>query len=119
MSAEQIGDLSERRRQHKENLERAVDLLVNRLSRDPRVQRIILFGSYVRGRADLLTDIDAVVIMNTELPFLERLRWLYESLSLPVDADIVCYTPEEWEANKDKPFFRTVRKAGRVVYERR
>jgi len=40
-----------------------VDRLKRELASIPEVERVILFGSYVRGRRDLLTDLDVLVVM--------------------------------------------------------
>jgi len=51
---------------------------------------VSLFGSYARGRRDLFTDLDLFVVWDTDRPLLDRQRYLYSLLSLPVDLDIVC-----------------------------
>ena len=78
-----------------------------------------LFGSYARGRRDLFTDLDLLVIMETESGIVDRLRRLYGLLASPVDYDLVCYTPAEWERIQDQPFWRHARKTEVVLYERR
>lgn len=83
------------------------------------MERIILLGSYAQGRRDLLTDLDVLVVMRTNPPFLERQRFLYQRLALPVDADILCYTPEEFEALKDGPFWTNAFKQAVVLYEKK
>ena len=35
-------------------------------------ERVILFGAYARGEADDLSDVDLVVIKETDRPFFER-----------------------------------------------
>jgi len=40
-------------------------------------------------------------------------------LDLKVDADILWYTPEEFERIKDKPFFKRVLKEEVVLFERK
>lgn len=47
-----------------------------------------------------MTDLDVLVVMETAEPFVERLHRLYCLLALPVDADILCYTPDEFSALK-------------------
>ena len=37
-------------------------------------ERLYLFGSWVRGEEDELSDLDLVVIKETTSPFFERLR---------------------------------------------
>ncbi|RLA85571.1 MAG: nucleotidyltransferase domain-containing protein [Deltaproteobacteria bacterium] len=111
-------DLSLKRKEYVKRLQEAVDRLREVLSRIPDVERVILFGSYARGRRDLLTDLDVLVVMRTGLSPLERLRWLYRRLSLPVDMDLICLTPEEFEEQKFAPFFRKVLEEGEVIYEK-
>jgi predicted nucleotidyltransferase len=100
-------------------LERSLDLLVKTLSQRSDILRISVFGSYARGRADLFTDLDVLVIMDTTRPFLERQRELYELLALPVDLDLLCYTPHEFENLKDQPFLRHALTDEKVVYEKK
>ena len=57
--------------------------------------------------------------MKTDKPFLERLKDLYSELSLPVDADILCYTPEEFEKMKNTGFMKSALKDSIVIYEKR
>lgn len=106
------------REAHARRLEAAVRAIVARLSPLPQVRRISLFGSYARGRADLLTDLDVLVVVETDLGPVERLRWLYELLAVPVDLDLLCYTPEEYERMRDEPFLRHALASERVLFER-
>ncbi len=112
-------NLGERRAAYLQKLEQSLERLVQVLSTRPEVERIILFGSYAHGRRDLLTDLDVLVIMHTDLPPLERLRLLYQSLALPVDLDLLCYTPEELEARKRNPFLKAILEEGIVLYEKK
>jgi len=112
-------DIGQRRREYAQALEESLRRAIEVLSGIPEVERVILFGSYARGRRDLLTDLDLLVVMRTGLPFLERQKFLYSLLPLGVDADILCYTPEEVEGAKDRPFFRRILQEGIVVYEKK
>jgi len=79
-------------------LEHTLTRLVATLARMEEVERVSTFGSYARGRRDLLTD--------TEREFVDRVRMLYECLAAPVDVDLLCYTPREFQALRDSPFLR-------------
>ena len=62
------------------------------------VKRAIAFGSYARGVADAWSDLDLVVVMETDLPRLDRGRLLGELYdSLPVSLDVLVFTPAEFE----------------------
>ena len=111
-------DLESERLAYGRKLDQAVERLREVLSQHPAVERIILFGSYARGRRDLGTDLDVIVIMDSTAPFLERQKQLYQMLTLPVDADILCYTPEEFERLRYTPFGRRILQEGVVLYEK-
>jgi len=112
--------LTERRRQYAAVLERGLEVAVSRLRSLPEVEQVILFGSYRGGRRDLFTDLDLLVVIRTPEPFLKRMERLYRLLAgTGVDLDLVAYTPEELQANRDRPFFRRVLTEGEVVYEKR
>ena len=50
-------------------------------------ERIILFGSYAKGRADPGTDLDLIAVMRSELPFVERTGEIYRELAPRVAVD--------------------------------
>lgn len=83
-----------------------------------KVEKIIIFGSYFK-RKDLFTDLDLLIIMETDKPFIERIKEIYSLLLLPVDVDILCYTPSEIERLKERNFFKKILKEGKVIYEKR
>jgi predicted nucleotidyltransferase len=81
--------------------------------------RIYLFGSWARNEEDDLSDIDIVVIMDTQIPFLERALFIYKDLPLELGAvDILVYTPEEWEKMQQdgNVLAETVLEEGRIIY---
>jgi len=60
------------------------------------VRAIGYFGSYARGNWGVGSDLDIVIITSySEEPF-ERRSLLYDAAPLPVPADILVYTEEEW-----------------------
>ena len=81
--------------------------------------RLSLFGSYARGKADLFTDLDVLVIMETALPFVQRLGMLYQLAASSVDLDILCYTPQEFQTMKDGPFLRQAVRDEKILYEKK
>jgi predicted nucleotidyltransferase len=112
-------DIAEERRRYHDLLEHSLLSLVAALKERGDVLRISVFGSYARGRVDLFTDLDVLVIMETAMPFLERQRVLYELLALPVDLDLLCYTPQEFNTMKDRPFLRHALREEKVLYEKK
>ena len=61
-------------------------------------ERIILFGSYAYGKPKDASDLDILVIMDSDLPRYRRSRAVYRCLAgLLIPKDILVYTPEEIE----------------------
>src|SRR5437867_12952110 len=82
-------------------------------------ERIILFGSRARGEADEYSDNDLIVIKHTDHPFLDRLRDMVPYLrQITRPADIVVYTPEEFECMGETGLGWIVRQEGVTLYER-
>ena len=109
--------LNEKRAEYAALLDSFVEALVRKLRGMEDVTRISLFGSYPRGRRDLLTDLDVIVVMETEESFVERLRRLYGALTPPVDVDIFCYTPAEFRVLREEGWLRTALEGEVVLYE--
>jgi len=110
--------LAETRTAYRKQLKASLDQIVAKLSALEGVERVSLFGSYARGRIDLLTDLDILVIMKTDKNFLERLGMLYGLLAVPVDMDLLCYTPDEWKAMRERSFFKRILQEEVVLYEK-
>lgn len=111
--------LAEARAVYVSSLEKTLQQVVAKLSVMPEVERVSVFGSYARGRADLFTDLDILVVMDTDQPFLDRMRTLYRLLAAPVDMDLVCYTPREFSELQDSPFLKRLRREEVVLYEKK
>jgi predicted nucleotidyltransferase len=83
-------------------------------------ERIILFGSHARRDADEYSDLDLVVIKETEERFLDRLKRVYELVRPTFAMDLLVYTPEEFARMKEEgnPFIERVLEEGVVLYEK-
>ena|SRR3990172_5800974 len=112
-------DLAQSRHNYRALLQESLTSLVEKLKQREDVVRVSVFGSYARGRADLFTDLDVLVIMETPLPFIKRQESLYQLLALPVDLDILCYTPQEFESMKLQPFLRRALRDEKILYEKK
>lgn len=94
-------------------LARISDILVHQYNS----QKIILFGSLAHGNVHEFSDIDLIVIKESDKSFYERLEEVV-LLTMPnVGVDILVYTPEEFERLQDRLFFEEeVLKKGKVIY---
>ena len=89
------------------------------LGRMANAESVILFGSYARGDADEDSDVDLMIVVETDLPRFKRSRDLYKAIRpYPFGMDILVYTPKEIEKGRKSPvsFVSTVLKEGKTVY---
>ena len=85
-----------------------------------RVQRAILFGSMATGDASRRSDVDLILIMETDKRFIDRYQGILQELTLAIpgkSVDLLIYTPDEIEAIKDRSFIRRILAEGIVIYE--
>jgi predicted nucleotidyltransferase len=106
--------------ERKQLLEQELARYLRLLTEHGDPDRVIVFGSLTRDRVHAWSDIDLVIVEQTNLPFLQRLRKVRKLLRPKVGTDILVYTPEEFERlRRERPFFREeILAKGVVVYER-
>lgn len=85
-------------------------------------ERIILFGSYAYGKITSDSDVDLLVIMETDLPSVERQRQISRLLRprrFPLD--IIVKNPVEIQKSRRRvdPFMNEILDKGIVLYARR
>jgi predicted nucleotidyltransferase len=89
-----------------------------RIFRPVRPQRVILFGSRARGQEDAYSDVDLIVVYETQRRFLDRLAELYLLWDLTMAVDILAYTPQEFaEMSKSNSFIQEAVAHGRILCE--
>lgn len=111
-------DLRRKREEYVVLLVKALQDVVQQLQAIEGVHRVSLFGSFARERRDLFTDLDILVVMDTDMSFVERLRFLYSKVNVPVDLDMLCYTPQEFQSLKGTGTLKRILQEERVLYER-
>ena len=99
---------------------REIDALVRRIVERIQPQKVIIFGSYAKGTATMRSDLDILVIKETELPMPNRadnLRPMLSRILIPVDVHF--YTPEEVEefGKEQFSFINSVLKSGITVFK--
>ena len=98
-----------------------LDEVVERILAAGAPERIVLFGSYARGDAQPDSDLDLLIIEQSDLPRYRRPpRYLRALVGLFPSKDIVVWTPAEIRAWSQVPnaFITTALRDGRVLYER-
>ena len=82
------------------------------------VIRIGYFGSYARGDWGVGSDLDLIIIVeDSKLPF-DRRSVEWNVTELPVPADVLVYTREEWQSLSGKRFHQTVMQEAVWAYQR-
>lgn len=96
------------------------DIALPALLRAVHPERVLLFGSHATGRASRVSDIDLCVVLDSKEDFFRRCVRVQRAIPRgPFPLDVVAYTPQEMEANRDLPFFRSILAQGVTLYERR
>lgn len=83
--------------------------------------KIILFGSYANGTQKEDSDIDLLIIQDTDLPIQNRGYEIRMSLiGTMIPFDIVIYTKSEFEQEKNKSssYLNSALKNSKLLYER-
>ncbi len=99
----------------------ALDEIVRRIVTELRPQKIILFGSYVYGKPSADSDVDLLVIMETNARPADRYLAVSRLIRpRPFPLDILVKTPDEiHEAlRKRDSFIQEIVTQGRVLYGR-
>ncbi|MBI1922126.1 MAG: nucleotidyltransferase domain-containing protein [Geobacter sp.] len=81
-----------------------IEQLRDRITKELHPDKVILFGSYAEGKATDYSDVDLLVVMESELPPHKRnitLKRLFPQRKFSLDAFV--FTPEEFARYKDVP----------------
>lgn len=101
--------------------EAQLDTLIQRLIEKIRPEKVVLFGSYADGTATAYSDVDLLVILESDLRRDQRQEAISRALRpRRVPMDILAYTPQEVQQIMETPnsFVRHILTTGKVVYDR-
>ncbi|WP_301664589.1 nucleotidyltransferase domain-containing protein [Methanoculleus frigidifontis] len=89
---------------------------VDRLTSDPNVLRVVLFGSFAEERAVPGSDVDVMIVLaDDERPFLERISAFLTYFSdIGIGVDLFPYTVREM----DNPLARRASETGILLFSR-
>ena len=102
-----------------------IPVMTDRIVREFRPLKIVLFGSHARGEAHEESDVDLLVVMPDTWRGVGQRRAAVEILGslkdLPVFKDVVVSTPEEIARRGDLvgTVLNLALREGKVLYERR
>lgn len=102
-------------------LEAQLQALLQALIERIQPEKVVLFGSYAEGTATPQSDIDLLVILESDLRRDQRQEAISRALRpRRVPVDILAYTPAEVQRCLETPhsFVRHILTTGKVVYDR-
>ena len=104
----------------KAELETELKRIVKTLLVEYSPEALILFGSLIGEKVGENSDIDLVIIKQTDKRFTERIGEVIEICKPKMAADFIVYTPEEFLTLKDREDFikKEVIEKGKLIYER-
>lgn len=98
-----------------------IDEIITKIALGYNPQKIILFGSYAAGNPNDNSDLDLMIIKDSDLPRPQRTvqvrKMLFGSM---IPLDLIVYTPQEIEESRNKAFsfVHEVLTNGKTLYER-
>ncbi|HLF02919.1 MAG TPA: nucleotidyltransferase domain-containing protein [Anaerolineales bacterium] len=102
-------------------LSQALEQILRTVTTQYQARKVILFGSMAQDTIGEWSDLDLVIIKDTTLPFLERLKEVALLCRARVGVDFLVYTPNEFAqmVAENNPFIiEEVIRKGKVIYER-
>ena len=97
-----------------------VDRAVEAIVRDYHPERIVVFGSFARADTHELSDLDLIVVKQTDERFFDRIGRVRDAcVDVDIDVQPLVYTPEELQQMLDagSSFLETALAEGVVAYE--
>ncbi len=99
-----------------------IDNIVKEIAQHFNPEKIILFGSYASNRGSPDSDVDLLVIMESDMPHNKRsvpLQLLFRPM--PCAIDFLVFTPEEFDRWNGTPnhIVTEALNNGKVVYEKK
>ncbi len=103
------------------DFQKEIDRIVNNIVTKYDPIKIILFGSCAKGTQHELSDIDMVVIKDTNDYYYDRLKEVAKVADIDdVETDIVVYNPTEYDRllSSNSNFFKEIKETGKVLYNK-
>ncbi len=97
-----------------------IDEIVNKIALRFDPDKIILFGSYASGNPGHDSDLDLLIVQESDQPRHYRGFEIRKSLiGAGIPMDIIVYTPSEFESEKNTKFsfIHNALKTSKVLYE--
>ena len=101
--------------------QKAIDQVVSQIVENFKPQKIILFGSYARGKPRPESDVDLLVVVDTPLKEGKLSLEIRRNLGVMFGLDLIVYKPDHLKNRVEMGdwFLRDILKEGKVLYESR
>ncbi len=95
-----------------------IQLIKNQLITKYKPEKIILFGSAVKGQMTSDSDLDFLIIKDDKKKFHDRVVEVYKLVEKDMAADFIVYTPDEIldRLTAGDPFIKSIFSEGKVLY---
>ncbi len=99
-------------------LQRNLDRILDALKTHYHPDKVIVFGSMASGNVTEASDLDLLIVKETDKRFFDRVKEVVSLCDYDVGVDFLVYTPRELtEEMKDNPFVRDeIISKGKVIY---
>ncbi|HNQ23937.1 MAG TPA: nucleotidyltransferase domain-containing protein [Phycisphaerae bacterium] len=110
--------LSHWQQQQQPRIERELTRVTEALRR-LGAQRVVVFGSHARGDFHEGSDVDLLVVLDTDQRFVERIERVLEVLDSEMSIQPLVYTPEELQRLRadGNALMEMIDREGRVLYD--
>ena len=104
--------------QRAQQLEETLHRILGALKTHYAPEQVIVFGSLASGNVTETSDLDLLIVKNTDKRFFDRIREVVKICDYDIGVDFLVYTPMELaEAARSNPFVRDeILSKGKVVY---
>ena len=101
--------------------QKAIDEVVRQIAEKFHPQKIILFGSYARGKPRPESDVDLLVVMDTPMREVEQAIQICQQIQYRFGLDLIVRKPQRLAERLKMGdwFLRDILEEGKVVYESR
>jgi uncharacterized protein len=101
-----------------QKLEQTLERILSALQEHYQPEQVIVFGSLASGNITETSDLDLLIVKETDKRFFERIKDVVKICDYDIGVDFLVYTPQELiEAAKANPFVRDeILSKGKVVY---
>ena len=93
--------------------------LLSPVFQENKVKKVIVFGSCSRKSETKKSDLDLMIVVDTEKRFFDRYEAFEEIYALIKGRaiDMLIYTPSELESILHRPFIKRILTEGKIIYE--